>query len=164
VWITAFICTLFLGIELGLGISIGLAMLIVIFESAFPHTAMLGRIDKSTVYRWGLPPPPFHLYLHGKHTALDGSPQMLQLNNPGSPCHQVSRSSPKHTCLTVPHAHKHGGGGWGWGWGWGVGRLFVVRLSQPALDVCCCRSSHPRPLLPPLCHSAGTWSSIQQQS
>jgi sulfate transporter 4 len=51
VWITAFICTLFLGIELGLAISIALAMLIVIFESAFPHTAMLGRIDKSTVYR-----------------------------------------------------------------------------------------------------------------
>jgi sulfate transporter 4 len=52
VWICAFICTLFLGIEMGLGISIGLAMLIVIFESAFPHTAMLGRIERTSVYRY----------------------------------------------------------------------------------------------------------------
>jgi MFS superfamily sulfate permease-like transporter len=53
VWITAFICTLFLGIELGLAISIALALLIVIMESAFPHSAVLGRVDHSTVYRWG---------------------------------------------------------------------------------------------------------------
>ncbi|KAI8466625.1 MAG: proton/sulfate transporter [Monoraphidium minutum] len=51
VWITAFLCTLFLGAELGLGISIGLALLIVILESAFPHTAMLGQIERTTVYR-----------------------------------------------------------------------------------------------------------------
>lgn len=51
VWVVAFLSTLFLGIELGLGVAIGLALLIVIFESAFPHTAMLGRIDRSTVYR-----------------------------------------------------------------------------------------------------------------
>jgi sulfate transporter 4 len=51
VWMVAFVSTLFLGIELGLGVSIGLALLIVIFESAFPHTAMLGRVDRSTVYR-----------------------------------------------------------------------------------------------------------------
>ncbi|GBF98588.1 sulfate transporter [Raphidocelis subcapitata] len=51
VWFTAFICTLFLGAELGLGISIGLALLIVILESAFPHTAVLGQIERTTVYR-----------------------------------------------------------------------------------------------------------------
>lgn len=51
VWMVAFVSTLFLGIELGLAVSIGLALLIVIFESAFPHTAMLGRVDRSTVYR-----------------------------------------------------------------------------------------------------------------
>lgn len=51
VWMVAFLSTLFLGIELGLGVSIGLALLIVIFESAFPHTAMLGRVDRTTVYR-----------------------------------------------------------------------------------------------------------------
>lgn len=51
VWLAAFLCTLFLGIELGLAISIGLAVLIVIFESAFPHTAVLGRVERSPVYR-----------------------------------------------------------------------------------------------------------------
>lgn len=51
VWLAAFLCTLFLGAELGLGISIGLALLIVILESAFPHTAVLGQLEKSTVYR-----------------------------------------------------------------------------------------------------------------
>jgi MFS superfamily sulfate permease-like transporter len=49
---TAFICTLFLGVELGLAISIGLAILIVIFETAFPHIAVLGRLENTTnVYR-----------------------------------------------------------------------------------------------------------------
>lgn len=50
-WLVAFICTCFLGIELGLGISIGLALLIVVFESAFPHMAVLGQVNDSTVYR-----------------------------------------------------------------------------------------------------------------
>jgi sulfate transporter 4 len=51
VFMAAFLCTLFLGIELGLALSIGLAVLIVIFESAFPHTAVLGRVERSQVYR-----------------------------------------------------------------------------------------------------------------
>ena len=51
VWLAAFLCTLFLGAELGLGISIGLALLIVVLESAFPHTAVLGRVERTTVYR-----------------------------------------------------------------------------------------------------------------
>jgi hypothetical protein len=53
VWLAAFVCTLFLGAELGLAISIGLALLIVILETAFPHTAVLGQIERTTVYRWG---------------------------------------------------------------------------------------------------------------
>ena len=40
------------GVEIGLGIAVGLAMAIVIFESAFPKVPKLGRINKSTVYRW----------------------------------------------------------------------------------------------------------------
>ncbi|KAG2433274.1 hypothetical protein HXX76_008342 [Chlamydomonas incerta] len=51
VWMASFLGTLFISIEIGLGIAIGLAMLIVIYESAFPHTAMLGRIPASGVYR-----------------------------------------------------------------------------------------------------------------
>lgn len=49
VWCVAFFATLFLGIEPGLAAAIGLALLIVIFESAFPHSAMLGRVDRTTV-------------------------------------------------------------------------------------------------------------------
>ncbi|KXZ46976.1 hypothetical protein GPECTOR_39g470 [Gonium pectorale] len=51
VWMASFLGTLFISIEIGLGIAIGLAMLIVIYESAFPHTALLGRIPGSGVYR-----------------------------------------------------------------------------------------------------------------
>lgn len=38
-------------VEIGLGIAIGLAVLFAIFNTAFPHTAMLGRVPGSTVYR-----------------------------------------------------------------------------------------------------------------
>jgi len=51
VWLVAFLCTMFLGVEMGLAISIGLALLIVVFESAFPHTAVLGQVNDSAVYR-----------------------------------------------------------------------------------------------------------------
>eukprot|EP01025_Chloroclados_australasicus_P052553 TRINITY_DN612_c0_g2_i2.p2 TRINITY_DN612_c0_g2~~TRINITY_DN612_c0_g2_i2.p2 ORF type:complete len:667 (-),score=99.60 TRINITY_DN612_c0_g2_i2:54-2054(-) len=51
VWMTSFLGTIFLGVEVGLGIAIGLALLIVIYESAFPHTAVLGRLPGTTVYR-----------------------------------------------------------------------------------------------------------------
>jgi sulfate transporter 4 len=51
VWMASFMGTMFFGVEYGLAISIGLAMMIVIYESAFPHTAMLGRIGLTTVYR-----------------------------------------------------------------------------------------------------------------
>ncbi|PNH07849.1 Proton/sulfate cotransporter 2 [Tetrabaena socialis] len=51
IWMAAFLGTLFISIEIGLGIAIGLAILVVVYESAFPHTAMLGRIPGSGVYR-----------------------------------------------------------------------------------------------------------------
>ena len=51
VWFFAFIGTLFLGVELGLGIAVGLSLLLVIFESAYPHTAILGRLPGTTEYR-----------------------------------------------------------------------------------------------------------------
>ncbi|GIL90343.1 hypothetical protein Vretimale_18206 [Volvox reticuliferus] len=51
VWMASFLGVLFISIEIGLGIAIGLALLIVIYESAFPHTALLGRISGSSVYR-----------------------------------------------------------------------------------------------------------------
>jgi hypothetical protein len=36
---------------MGLAISIGLALLIVIFETAFPHMAVLGQVNNSSVFR-----------------------------------------------------------------------------------------------------------------
>lgn len=43
---------MFLGVELGLAVSIGVSLLTVVLEAAFPHTAMLGHIEKTTTYRW----------------------------------------------------------------------------------------------------------------
>lgn len=51
VWNFAFLGTLFLGVELGLLISVGLSLFLVIFESAYPHTAILGRLPGTTEYR-----------------------------------------------------------------------------------------------------------------
>ena len=51
VWMASFLGTIFIGVEIGLGISVGLALLIVLAESAFPHTAELGRLPRSDVYR-----------------------------------------------------------------------------------------------------------------
>lgn len=51
VWITAFLGTLFVGVELGLGIAVGLSLLLVIFESAYPHTVELGRLPGTSEYR-----------------------------------------------------------------------------------------------------------------
>ena len=50
-WMLAFLGTLFLGVELGLGIAVGISLLLVIFESAYPHTAILGRLPGTTEYR-----------------------------------------------------------------------------------------------------------------
>jgi sulfate transporter 4 len=51
VWMLAFLGSLFLGVEIGLAISVALSLLIVIYESAYPHTAVLGRLPGSAVYR-----------------------------------------------------------------------------------------------------------------
>jgi sulfate transporter 4 len=90
VWVTAFLCTLFLGVELGLGISIGLALLIVILESAFPHTAVLGQIERSAVYRCGGGAGAVQAQ-SGKSEALPGSaacPSVTELHATHSPPHR----------------------------------------------------------------------------
>jgi MFS superfamily sulfate permease-like transporter len=46
VWLASFIGVLFAGVEIGLAIAIGIAVLRVIYESAFPHTAVLGRLPE----------------------------------------------------------------------------------------------------------------------
>eukprot|EP00879_Flechtneria_rotunda_P025827 GHRR01027477.1.p1 GENE.GHRR01027477.1~~GHRR01027477.1.p1 ORF type:complete len:160 (+),score=32.59 GHRR01027477.1:197-676(+) len=51
VWLVAFLVTTFAGVELGLMCSIILSIAILILEASFPHTAVLGRVGKSNVYR-----------------------------------------------------------------------------------------------------------------
>ena len=51
VWMTSFLGTVFLGVEVGLSLSIGLALMLVIYESAFPPVPILGRLPESTIYR-----------------------------------------------------------------------------------------------------------------
>ena len=42
---------MFLGVEIGLAIAVSVSLLIVTYESAYPHTAVLGRLPGTTVYR-----------------------------------------------------------------------------------------------------------------
>lgn len=51
VWMTSAISTVVLGVEVGLTISIGLALLLVVYESAFPHISVLGCLPQTTIYR-----------------------------------------------------------------------------------------------------------------
>ena len=51
VWVVAFLTTLFAGVEIGLLVAVGVSLLLVIYESAYPHTAVLGRLPGTTVYR-----------------------------------------------------------------------------------------------------------------
>ena len=48
VWLAAFAGTVFGGVEIGLGIAVGLALLLVIYRSAFPHTAELGKVPETS--------------------------------------------------------------------------------------------------------------------
>ena len=51
VWMVSFLGTLVLGVEIGLATSIGLALLIVVTETAFPSISVLGRLPDTEVYR-----------------------------------------------------------------------------------------------------------------
>lgn len=50
VWMAAFLGTVFLGVEIGLGIAIGLAVVLVVYQSAFPHTAVLGVLPETGMF------------------------------------------------------------------------------------------------------------------
>lgn len=47
VWLASCLGTLFISIEIGLAISIGLAVVTALYTSAFPHTAVLGKVGTS---------------------------------------------------------------------------------------------------------------------
>ena len=42
---------MFAGVDIGLAIAIGLSICLALWKSAFPHTAVLGRLPQTTVYR-----------------------------------------------------------------------------------------------------------------
>ena len=51
VWLVTFFGTLFAGVEYGLAIAVVASLVIVIYESAYPHTAVLGRLPGTSLYR-----------------------------------------------------------------------------------------------------------------
>ena len=51
VWCVACFGTMFLGVEIGLAIAVGVSLLLVLYESAYPHTSVMGRLPGTTVYR-----------------------------------------------------------------------------------------------------------------
>ena len=50
----AWLGVMFAGVEIGLAISIGLSVVIVLYKTGFPHMAVLGRLPGTTVYRSAL--------------------------------------------------------------------------------------------------------------
>ncbi len=51
IWLIAASGTMLLGVKIGLAISVVCSLLLVVYEAAYPHTAMLGRLPGTTVYR-----------------------------------------------------------------------------------------------------------------
>ena len=51
IWVIALLGTLFLGVEVGLLIAVGISLLFVIYESAYPHIAVLGKLPGTQIYR-----------------------------------------------------------------------------------------------------------------
>lgn len=50
-WMSAFLGTLFFGVEIGVIMSVTLSLAFVVNESANPHIAVLGRLPGTTVFR-----------------------------------------------------------------------------------------------------------------
>jgi sulfate transporter 4 len=50
-WVVSFLCTILFGVQIGLLSAVICSVLITLYESAYPHTAVLGRLPGSTVYR-----------------------------------------------------------------------------------------------------------------
>ena len=47
----ALFCTMFAGVDIGLGVSIGVSVVLALYKSAFPKTSVLGQLPETTVYR-----------------------------------------------------------------------------------------------------------------
>lgn len=51
IFIVAALVTMLAGVEIGLGVSVGLSLIIVIYKTAFPRITTIGRIPDTTIYR-----------------------------------------------------------------------------------------------------------------
>lgn len=51
VWNVAAIGTMIWGVEIGIGVSVGLSLFLIVFQVSFPHVVTLGKIGNSRVYR-----------------------------------------------------------------------------------------------------------------
>ena len=60
----AWLGVMFAGVEIGLAISIGLSVVIVLYKTGFPHMAVLGRLPGTTVYRSALALQKKCIYVH----------------------------------------------------------------------------------------------------
>ena len=50
-FLVAFLGTMFLGIEFGIAVAVGLSLIFVIYGTAVPHTAVLGQLPNTNIYR-----------------------------------------------------------------------------------------------------------------
>jgi sulfate transporter 4 len=50
-WVVTFLCTLFLGVEIGILIGVAVSLVLVVYATAFPRITSIGRLPGSNIYR-----------------------------------------------------------------------------------------------------------------
>lgn len=51
IWVATFLFTLFLGVEIGILVGVALSLVVLIYKTAFPRIAALGRLPGTSIYR-----------------------------------------------------------------------------------------------------------------
>ncbi|XP_007065733.2 chloride anion exchanger [Chelonia mydas] len=51
IWIVTFLCTVILGLAIGLGVSIGFELLTIVFRTQFPKCTLLANVGRSNIYK-----------------------------------------------------------------------------------------------------------------
>lgn len=51
IWVCTFLFTLFLGVEIGILVGVGVSLVLVIYKTAFPRIAVLGQLPGTDIYR-----------------------------------------------------------------------------------------------------------------
>lgn len=51
VWVCTFLFTLFLGVEVGILVGVGVSLVLVIYKTAFPRITSLGKLPNTSIYR-----------------------------------------------------------------------------------------------------------------